>query len=345
MKTLKSFLSVVFISLLAISCGGGGGGDDNGGGGSQVTQESVNEFISSLIDNSDCTSPTVSASVKRINISSVIVAGINSYSRYQSIPRPIKSVMQALGPLNFSDEICTSGGSFTFTPTDDTDTMIGGVINANQCVSGTGDSATSINGSLTFSLQGMNFNELVISEDSIEIPDLETTDIEITGLTLSSSGLTIQSGGEDVTLAINASALFTTSSGGDLTGVNGTLTNLSVTDNVASQTFSLTANNTITGLDTNVVQFDSSGTYTDSELGTFTFSTPTGLTFDSSVTDEETATGTIQVDGADGSDFLVTINDDDSIIIDADVDGDGSTDFSGTVNCSGQSLNLDDILS
>jgi len=329
MKSLKSFLSVVFISLLAISCGSGGGGDDSGSGGSggssgggttgngQVSQQSMDEFVLFLTDNlSGCTSQSVSTSVKAINISSMLSSSKDMYDNYQSIPAPARAIANALN-LPSDLGICDSGSASLSTPTD-TDQILIGNINFSGCTIGAGVDAIFINGPLSFTLQGNDLSQL-----------------DLSSISASSGGITINTGSESISTQLSISATFTTSATGDLTGLNATITNLSISDNNSSEQFSLTNTNIqATGLDTDVVQINSSGTYNDSELGTFTFNTPGGLTIDTT-TGSETVTGSVQVDGSNGSDILLTINDNDDIIFQADADGDGSTDFSDTVNCSG----------
>ena len=309
MKPLKVLFIILAASFLAISCGGGG----DGNGSSSSSEETVNEFVSLITTNvPGCTSQSLSASVKAINISSVLATSKDMFDHSRSLPVPSKSFAQAIGFQDFSSSLCTNG-NFTFTPVIDTSTTLTGVFNANQCSSGSGDSAFTIDGSLNVSAEGTNFDTIDISN-----PDLSL--VEITSLSLTSSGINLQAGSEDVTIVINMSATGSSSS------LSVTITNLSVTDNNFNETFSLTnATIGISGLDSNDVMINASGTYSDPELGTFTFSTPSGLTIDIL---SGTVTGSVQINGSGISEILVTINDNDDIIIQTD----GITE---TVNCSG----------
>jgi hypothetical protein len=283
------------------------------GGSGQVTQESVNEFASFLTDNlSGCTSQSASASVQAINISSMLSSSRDMYDRYQSIPAPIRTVVQAVDILPAVNGDC--GGTLSITAPDMNSFPIS--VSLNQfCVTLDGENTT-IHGDF-------NVNGQLDSNDNL------------TQLSTTSTGISINTSSESLTIGFNLSSTLSYSGSGDLSGLNATITSISVLDNNLNQQYSLT-NTTIQVSDPapDVTQINTSGTYIDPALGTFTFSTPSGLTLDETIPNEETLTGDIQINGANNSDILVTINDNDDIIFQADADGNGTTDFSETVNCS-----------
>jgi hypothetical protein len=311
MKLTKIVLSVVFTTFIAISCGGGDG-DGGGGGTGQVSQQSVDEFVTFLTDNvPGCTSQSLSASVNAVNINSILAAGKNISDRYSSLPAPDSSLAQTVGVPEDIPGICDTG-TVSVTPTTESTTNIAGTINFNQCVIGAGADSVSINGPLTFSAQGSDVSSL-----------------DLSSLSASSNGITVSVGGESVTAAFNVSATMTSSS------INATITSFSVTS--GNQTYSLTNTNIqISMPNSTTTSISASGTYSDPVLGTFTFSTlSSGIVIDSSVPGSETVTGSLQINGSNSSQILVSIDQNANITFNGDADGDGSFDFSDTVNCSG----------